>query len=208
MHFFSSQMLIFEQIKKYSYRDPAAYIEYGTIYLFFTLVENAPERQYFYVPTSQSKDFLTWTEPKILAERDSLKNYSSPGNVIKYNGEYYLCLQTYPREDGQIYGNENSRIFTMKSEDLMNWKKPALLKVKGDVPEKEMGRIIDQYLLDDGDKFICFYKQNGVSISTSTDLANWKYEDFTACGDNEDDYLFGASIAVAFSDNLKKWSEK
>ena len=82
-------MLIFEQIKKYSYRDPAAYIEYGTIYLFFTLVENAPERQYFYVATSQSKDFLTWTEPKILTERDSLKNYSSPGNVIKYHGEYY-----------------------------------------------------------------------------------------------------------------------
>lgn len=276
-------MLLFEQTKKYSYRDPAAYIENGTIYLFFTLVENTPERQYFYVAMSQSEDFLTWTEPKILTERDTLKNYSSPGNVIKYNGEYYLCLQTYPREDGQIYGNENSRIFTMKSKDLLNWEKPALLKVKGDVPKKEMGRMIDPYLLDDGDKFICFYKQNGVSFSTSTDLANWKYEGFTACGenvcvikendeylifnspdnginimatkdlktftdvrtlylnqknkpwakdritagfvidvssispykyavfyhgDNEDDYLFGASLAVAFSDDLVNWSEE
>lgn len=276
-------MLLFEQTKKYSYRDPAAYIENGTIYLFFTLVENTPERQYFYVAMSQSKDFLTWTEPKILTERDNIKNYSSPGNVIKYNGEYYLCLQTYPREDGQIYGNENSRIFTMKSKDLLNWEKPALLKVKGDVPKKEMGRMIDPYLLDDGDKFICFYKQNGVSFSTSTDLANWKYEGFTACGenvcvikendeylifnspynginimatkdfktftdvrtlylnqenkpwakdritagfvidassispykyamfyhgDNEDAYLFCASLAVAFSDDLINWSEE
>ncbi|MBR2875602.1 MAG: exo-alpha-sialidase [Clostridia bacterium] len=276
-------MLIFKQTKTYSYRDPAAYIENGTIYLFFTLVENTPERQHFYVAMSQSEDFLTWTEPKILTERDNLKNYSSPGNVIKYNGEYYLCLQTYPREDGQIYGNENSRIFTMKSKDLINWEKPALLKVKGDVPEKEMGRMIDPYLLDDGDKFICFFKQNGVSFSTSTDLANWKCEGFTACGenvcvikendeylifnspdnginimttkdfktftdvrtlylnqknkpwakdritagfvidvssispykyamfyhgDNEDDYLFGASLAVVFSDDLVNWSEE
>lgn len=166
-------MLIFNQTKEYSYRDPAVYIENGIIYLFFTLVENTPERQHFYVAMSQSKDFVNWSKPEILTEKDNLKNYSSPGNVIEYNDEYYLCVQTYPREDGQIYGNENSRIFTMKSKDLLNWEKPVLLKVKGDMPEKEMGRMIDPYLLDDGDKFICFFKQNGVSFSTSEDLVNW-----------------------------------
>jgi len=31
-------LLIFEQAKKFSYRDPDAYIENGVIYLFFTLV--------------------------------------------------------------------------------------------------------------------------------------------------------------------------
>ena len=275
-------MLIFEQSMRYSFRDPAAYIENGIIYLFFTLVENTEDRQYFYVAMSQSKDFITWTEPEILTEKDNLKNYSSPGNVIKYNGEYYLCLQTYPRKDGQIYGNENSRIFTMKSKDLQNWEEPVLLKVKGDIPEKEMGRMIDPYILCEEDKFICFFKQNGVSFSTSEDLVNWQFQGFADCGenvcvlkekdeylifnspknginimstkdfkcfknirtlylnqenkswakgritagfvidvssisphkyamfyhgDNEDNYLFGASLAVAFSDNLADWYE-
>ena len=275
-------MLIFKQTKEYSYRDPAAYIENGIIYLFFTLVENTSERQYFYVAMSQSKDFVNWSKPEILTEKDNLKNYSSPGNVIKFNNDYYLCLQTYPRKDGQIYGNENSRIFTMKSKDLLNWEKPVLLKVKGDMPEKEMGRMIDPYLLDDGDKSICFFKQNGVSFSTSEDLVNWQFQGFADCGenvcllkekdeylifnspknginimstkdfksfknirtlylnqenktwakdritagfvidassispykyamfyhgDNEDAYLFGASLAVAFSDDLATWYE-
>lgn len=276
-------MLLFEQTKTYSYRDPAAYIENGTIYLFFTLVENTPERQYFYVAVSRSTDFINWTEPEILTEKDNLKNYSSPGNVIKFNNDYYLCLQTYPRKDGQIYGNESSRIFTMKSKDLIHWDEPVLLKVKGNIPESDMGRMIDPYLLDDGDKFICFFKQNGVSYSTSKDLANWQFQGFTDCGenvcvikendeylifnspdnginimatkdfktftdvrtlylnqenkpwakdritagfvidassispykyamfyhgDNEDAYLFGASLAVAFSDDLINWSEE
>ena len=36
-------MLIFKQTKEFSYRDPAAYIENGKIYLFFTLVENTED---------------------------------------------------------------------------------------------------------------------------------------------------------------------
>ena len=275
-------MLIFEQTTEYSYRDPAAYIENGVIYLFFTLVENTPERQYFYVAMSQSTDFINWSKPRVLTEKDNLKNYSSPGNVIKYKGEYYLCVQTYPREDGQIYGNENSRIFMMKSKNLINWESPVLLKVKGDISESDMGRMIDPYILQDNDKFMCFFKQNGVSFSTSTDLINWKFQGFTECGenvcvlknndeyiifnspenginimttkdfksfndlttlylnqqdkpwakdritagfvlevssvspykyamiyhgDNEDNYLFGASLAVAFSNDLCVWYE-
>ena len=273
-------MLIFEQTTKYSYRDPAAYIENGVIYLFFTLVENTPERQYFYVAMSQSTDFVNWSKPKVLTEKDNLKNYSSPGNVVKYKGEYYLCVQTYPREDGQIYGNENSRVFTMKSKDLINWEKPVLIKVKGDTPEKDMERMIDPYILEENGRFICFFKQNGVSFSTSEDLTNWQFQGSAKCGenvcvlknndkylvfnspenginimstrdfksfndittlylnqqdkpwakdritagfvtdsssilpykyamfyhgDNEDSYLFGASLAVAFSNDLRVW---
>ena len=273
-------MLIFEQSKVYSYRDPAAYIENGVLYLFFTLVENTPERQYFYVAMSQSTDLLHWSAPQILTEKNHRKNFSSPGNVVKHEGAYYLCLQTYPREDGQIYGNENSRIFTMKSKDLLHWEKPQLIKVKGDIPEEDMGRMIDPYILQEQDRFICFFKQNGVSFSTSTDLTNWQFQGSAECGenvcvirekdeylifnspknginilstadfkhfqsirtlyldqdrkpwakdritagfvldirsilpyryamfyhgDNEDDYLFGASLAVAFSNDLVHW---
>lgn len=56
-------MLIFEQNKKYSYRDPAAHIENGVIYLFFTLVKNTEDRQYFYVAMSTSTDFINWSNP-------------------------------------------------------------------------------------------------------------------------------------------------
>ena len=188
-------MLIFEQTKKYSYRDPAAYIENGTVYLFFTLVENADERQYLYTAMSQSTDFLHWSEPKILTEKDHLKNYSSPGNIIRHNGAYYLCLQTYPRKDGQIYGNETSRIFTMRSKDLIAWEEPVLLRVKGDIPQSDMGRMIDPYILPDNDRYICFFKQNGVSFSTSADLIHWQFQGSAECGENvcvlkkDDEYL-------------------
>ena len=177
-------MLIFEQTREYSYRDPAAFLENGKIYLFFTLVENTEDNQFFYVAQSESCDFIKWTKPTILTEKDNMKNYSSPGNVLKYNGCYYLTLQSYPREKGQIYGNEKSRIFTMKSEDLTHWEKPVLLRVKGDIPEKNMGRMIDPYILPEKDKFICFFKQNGVSFSISTDLINWQFQGSAECGEN------------------------
>lgn len=177
-------MLIFEQTKEFSYRDPAAYIENDKIYLFFTLVENTEDNQFFYVAQSESSDFINWTKPIILTEKDNMKNYSSPGNVFKYDGYYYLTLQSYPCEKGQIYGNESSRIFIMKSKDLTHWNSPSLLKVKGDIPENEMGRMIDPYILEDTGNFICFFKQNGVSFSTSTDLINWQFQGYTECGEN------------------------
>ncbi len=188
-------MVIFEQTRQYSYRDPAAYYENGTLYLFYTLVENKENNQYFYVAMSQSNDFLHWSKPQILTEKDTDKNFSSPGNIIKHLGAYYLCLQTYPRKESQIYGNENSRVFTMKSTDLIHWEEPVLLKVKGEIPEEEMGRMIDPYLLEDADRFICFFKQNGVSFSTSDDLIRWTFQGYTECGENvcvikrEDEYL-------------------
>ena len=40
---------IFLQNKKYSYRDPAAYYENGKVYLFFSLVENDGDNQYFLI---------------------------------------------------------------------------------------------------------------------------------------------------------------
>ena len=176
--------LIFEQTDKYSYRDPAAYIKYGVIYLFFTLVENVADGQYFYVAESTSTDFIHWSELIVLTEKDESKNYSSPGNVLEHNGYYYLCLQTYPRPNGETYGNENSRIYTMKSKDLMHWDKPEIIMVKGDIPVDDMGRMIDPYILEDNGVFRCFFKQNGVSFSTSTDLKKWEFQGSAECGEN------------------------
>ena len=81
-------MLLFKQTKEYSYRDPAAYIENGTIYLFFTLVENTPERQYFYVAAS------------------SISPYKY---AMFYHGD---------NEDAYLFGASLAVAF---SDDLINW---------------------------------------------------------------------------------------
>lgn len=175
---------IFKQSQKYSYRDPAAFYENGRVYLFFSLVENAGDEQYFTVAMSESPDFIHWSPPKILTEKNTAKNFSSPGNVIKYNNEYYLCIQTYPRPNGEKYGNDNSRIYTIKSRDLINWGKPEIIMVKGDIPISDMGRMIDPYILKDNGIFRCFFKQNGVSFSTSADLVHWIYQGNAKCGEN------------------------
>lgn len=48
---------IFNQNEKYSYRDPAAFIKDGVIYLFFTMVINENDNQYFCIAMSESRDF-------------------------------------------------------------------------------------------------------------------------------------------------------
>jgi hypothetical protein len=142
---------------------------------------------FLYTAVSKSDDLIHWTNPKILTPKDKNLNFSSPGNIIKNNGKWIMCLQTYPRPNGEKYGNQNSRIWTMESEDLENWTEPKVLMVKGDtVAVEDMGRMIDPYLLEDKDekgKWWCFYKQNGVSISYSYDLVKWNYFGNTDSGE-------------------------
>lgn len=176
--------LLLEQTKERTFRDPCAYYADGVWHLYYSLVQNEEDGQYFYLAESTSTDLKKWSEPRILSERGKHLNYSSPGNVFVADGMYHICLQTYPRTKGELYGDENSRVFLMSSTDLVEWSEPRLLRVKGDVPESEMGRIIDPYIVWDGDSWLCFYKQNGVSFSRSKDLVNWEFLGYTACGEN------------------------
>ncbi len=113
--------------------------------------------------------------------------YRDPA-VYFENGRFYLfCTYVECCEDGEKYGNQNSRLFTMKSYDLINWEYPELLKVKGDIPLENMGRMIDPFLvqdMNDPKKWWCLYKQNGVLMSYSYDLKNWTYHGKTASGEN------------------------
>ena len=107
----------------------------------------------------------------------------------------------------------------MSSSDLEMWEAPRLLKVKGgDVPEAEMGRMIDPYLIEDKDqpgKWWCFYKQNGVTMSSSTDLETWTHFGNTDAGENacvivdENAYVLFHSpengIGIKRSHDLKHW---
>ena len=141
-----------------AYRDPAILYHNHLFYLFYSLVEIEDDGYIFsYTAVSTSSDLLHWTSPRELTPRDQLLNFSSPGNVIRFQQEWLLCLQTYPRPEYTVdqiprYGDQTSRIFVVRSINLVNWSEPEILLVKGPkVPEGEMGRMIDPYLVQDKD---------------------------------------------------------
>lgn len=206
-----------------AYRDPAALYHEGVFRLFFTMTETEPDgRIYMYTATSESRDMLSWSEPRKLTPRDRSLNYSSPGNVIRYQDRWVMCLQTYPRPNGEKYGDRSSRIWKMESEDLVQWTAPELMLLKGsEVPVEQMGRMIDPYLIEDKDesgKWWCFYKQNGVSLSYSYDLEKWTYYGHERAGENvcilneRNEYVMFHSpengIGIMRSLDLKSWTHQ
>lgn len=190
--------ILFEGSDHDAYRDPTVFYKDDTFYLYFTYVDSREELPYLHTAMSTSKNLRDWSPMVLLTPKDRSLNYSSPGNIIEYNNKYYMCLQTYCRENGEKYGNQNSRVFLMESKDLMTWEEPKLMKVKGDTPNEQLGRMIDPYIIidkEDPNKFWCFYKQNGASYSWSTDLDHWEYGGSVECGENvcvlnkDDSYL-------------------
>ena len=92
--------IIFKGDDRTAYRDPAVYYHDKVFYLFFTLVEIEPNDSIFsYTAMSKSVDLKNWSPPKKITPRDQKLNYCSPGNIVKYEDEFILCLQTYPRPD-------------------------------------------------------------------------------------------------------------
>jgi hypothetical protein len=172
-----------------AYRDPAAVYHKGTFKLFFTLVQAGDDGQpWMYCAVSHSHNLRDWSAPRILTPRDRNLNFSSPGGVVRFGREWILCLQTYPRPNGEKYGNSTARLWIMRSRDLETWSAPELLRVKGpDVPVESMGRMIDPFLFrdrEDPGKWWCFYKQNGISMSWSRDLKTWTFAGRVDAGEN------------------------
>jgi predicted GH43/DUF377 family glycosyl hydrolase len=214
--------IIFHGDAHTAYRDPAALYNDGWFYLFFS-VNNIESNGDTFQRTawSKSRDLISWTKPDIFTPRDKSLNYSSPGDVIRFNNQWVLCLQTYPRPQGERYGNKSSRIWIMRSDDLEHWGPAELLRVKGpDVPVEKMGRMIDPFLLQDKDdptKWWCFFKQNGQSYSWSHDLKNWTFAGSVHAGENacvvvvNNQYVLFHSpangIGVKRSSDLKTWQD-
>jgi len=205
-----------------AYRDPAAVCDGDWFRLFFTLVRIEGGRPYSYLAWSKSRDLVSWSAPVILTPRDRGLNYGSPGNVVRFGDEWVLCLQTYPRPNGEKYGNASCRLWTMRSKDLEKWGAPELLRVKGpDVPQEKMGRMIDPFLLADKDepgKWWCLFKQNGVSRSWSRDLKTWSFAGHAPAGENAcvvvdaDEYVLFHSpangVGVKRSKELTLWRDE
>ena len=218
--------IIFKGDEVTAFRDPAVLYHDNRFYLFFTLVKTESGKIFSYTAYSESSDLKNWNQIKILTPRNQNLNFSSPGNIIRNDGKWILCLQSYPcpgyKSDEKIrYGSKDARIFIMKSNDLRNWTSPQVLKVKGPkVSVREMGRMIDPYLIEDIDekgKFWCFYKQNGVSMSYTYDFKNWTYYGNTESGENvcvlkqQNEYLMFHSpsngIGIKRSTDFKNWND-
>jgi len=206
-----------------AYRDPAVILHDGWFRLFFTRVRiEGDGHPYSCLAWSKSRDLVTWSDPVPLTPRDRALNFGSPGNIVRFGDEWVLCLQTYPRPKGEPYGNEHSRVWVMRSQDLETWSEAELLRVKGpEVPPEKMGRMIDPYLLADKEepgKWWCFFKQNGVSMSWSRDLKVWTFAGRTPAGENAcvivdgSDYVLFHSpengVGVRRSANLKEWRDE
>ena len=80
-----------------AFRDPAAVYHDGVFHLFFSLVRIEQDSIFSYVASSSSRNLRDWTEPRILTPRDQSLDYSSPGDVIRFEDEWVICFQTYPR---------------------------------------------------------------------------------------------------------------
>jgi hypothetical protein len=170
---------------------------------------------------TESHDLVDWSVPNAITPVDKSLNYSSPGNVIRYDGRWVMCLQTYPAPHSGRFGDQTSRVFTMASDNLIDWDEPELIRVKGpDVERADMGRMIDPYLVEDKDeqgKWWCFYKQNGASMSWSHDLKTWTYFGIVEAGENvcllveNGEYILFHSpkngIGIKRSRDLENWTD-
>lgn len=187
-----------------AYRDPAVVYDSGEFHLFQTLV--TPDRDgrvFLRLAVSRSSDLVRWTPARPLTPCDPRLNFSSPGNIVRHGGRWVMCLQTYPRPNGEKYADASARLWSMSSDDLHTWSEPQLLMVKGpNVAREDMGRMIDPYLLEDKDepgKWWCFYKQNGVSMSWSRDLEHWTYAGHADAGENVCALVEGGEYALYHS---------
>ena len=175
-----------------AYRDPAVVFADGTFHLFMTWVFARDDQVQATVVQSDSQDLVHWTKPKALFPSDPNLNYSSPGNVVRDGDAWVMCFQTYPRPGARLsdipprYGNADCRLYVSRTRDFRVWSPPELLKVKGpDTSFADMGRMIDPYLVKAPDGlWHCFFKQNGVSFSTSRDLKTWTFRGRADAGEN------------------------
>ena len=137
-----------------AYRDPCGHYHDGVFRVWHTQVHGEAGGDWVTATgVVESRDLANWTQPRVITPLDRRLNYSSQCNVIRYDGRWVMCLQTYPTPDGGRIGDETARVFAMCSDDLVEWDEPELIAVKGpDVARVDLGRMFDPYLIDDKDE--------------------------------------------------------
>jgi len=205
-----------------AYRDPLLLHADGWFWMFFSLATNDDEgRAWWQTAWSRSRDLQDWSPPATITPRDRSLNFCSPGSIVRRDGQWVLALQTYPTPGGEKYGNDDSRLWLMRSTNLEDWGDPELLHFLGPgVPRDAMPRMIDPSIVPDKDepgKWWCFckVKQTGVSMAWSRDLKTWHFEGRVDGGENacvivqDDEYVLFHSpengIGIKRSPDLRDW---
>ena len=212
--------IIFDGSEALAYRDPTCFLFEGKYHLFFTVSEKDGGYLYNRVGHSVSSDLKTFSEPELITEKDNLKNFCSPGNVIQRGGEYFISVTSYPMPvpfDVCPYANGEARLFFIKTSNFRGFSSPLRIYPKGKDALDE-GRMIDPFVLENDGCYHLFFKQGGVSHSISCDLEHWEYSGKTSGGENvcilpfQDKFIMLHSpqngIGVKESYDLEQWTDK
>lgn len=143
-------------------RDPAVIFQDGRYHCFYTHIDSKRMRKGWHLALSRitSGDLLEWSAPEILL--DSPYGFSSPGNAIETEEGFLLCLQSYPIDPGEVYGNQNCRLWLMKSRNLKSFDPPVLISEEGCTASwARTRRQIDPYLVRADGLYYVFYKTDG-----------------------------------------------
>ena len=152
-------------------RDPAVWIQDGLAHLFFTHYDF--RRRLWHVGAATTRDFITFSDIRLV----SPEGYASPGNVVRDGEHFVLCYQQYRTFPHTLC--------LSWSDDLVSWTAPVSVFNTG--PENLWnldGRVIDPYLVHDGERWFCFYTgstrwgkpsgHNLIGVATSVDLRHWE----------------------------------
>ena len=194
--------IILKGNNRLAYRDPALFYHEGVFRIFVSIVTIEEDGTHsFKIVVILSRDLINWTKPDVITPSVNNLNFTAVGNVVRHKGKWVLCLSSYPMPPkGKI---EDARAWTMESMDLETWSEPDLLRLKGpDVPETEMGRIIDPCIFRDREnheKWWCAYKHGGLLLQRPRGLAYGGV-------DLPPTALLLRSMNLSFSYNLKQWT--
>lgn len=156
-------------------RDPALLYHGGELWCFHTIACPCKDSYRLSVGVARSRDLKTWSSHGVIPE--SPLNFSSPGNVLRVGDEWLMCIQSYPIDPGSQWGNEDSRLWLVRSRDLISWSEPEPIHPEGSlVTWTHSRRQIDPYLVKKGDEYWCFYKASGqIGAMVSGDLRTWRH---------------------------------
>ena len=83
--------------KAIAFRDPCGHYHDGVFRVWHTQVHGEAGGNWVAATgVTESCDLVTWSPPRLITPMDERLNYSSPGNVIRHDGCWVMCLQTYP----------------------------------------------------------------------------------------------------------------
>ena len=151
-------------------RDPAVFLHEGVAHLFFTHYDF--RERLWHIGATTTEDFISFSEIRLV----SPEGYASPGNVVRDGDRFVLCYQQYRHFPHTLC--------VSWSNDLETWSAPIEVFNTGTDNRWNLdNRVIDPYLVHDGERWFCYYTgstrwcrpsgHNLIGVAGSADLRHW-----------------------------------